>query len=81
MRDLKLMIGYILVIVGFASLVFANIASLGVGLYDWAFNMELSMAAWGAFVLWLKMIGFGIGSLVIGMVLGEGQVTTKKRFF
>lgn len=81
MRDLKLMIGYILVIIGFFLIIAANITALGSGLYDWAFNADLAMAAWGAFVLWLKMIGTGVGSLIIGMVLGEGQVTSKKRFF
>lgn len=82
MKDIKLMIGYILVIVGFVSLVAANITALGVGLYDWAFTTTLALAAWNAFVLWLQMIGFGICSLIVGSVLGEGNLTyTKKKYF
>lgn len=71
------MTGYILVIVGFFLLLFANLAALGTGLYDWAFNMDLAMAAWGAFVLWMKMIGAGLCSLIIGMILGDGKVKRK----
>jgi hypothetical protein len=74
MRDLKLAVGYILVILGWALLVGANITAIGVGLYDWAFNTTLALAAWGAFVLWLKMLGGGIVSLIVGLVLGEGRV-------
>lgn len=78
MRDFKLLIGYILVIIGFVSLAVANIAAIGTGLYDWAFNTTLALAAWNAFVLWAKMIGFGFGSLIIGVILGEGNYSIKK---
>ena len=74
MREFKLLVGYILVILGWALLVAANITAIGVGLYDWAFNTTLALAAWGAFVLWLKMLGGGLVSLFIGMILGEGRV-------
>ncbi len=73
MRNFKLAVGHILVIIGFISLVAANLTAIGVGLYDWAFNMELALAAWGAFILWLKMMGFGFVSLAVGVFLGEGK--------
>lgn len=74
MRDIKLAIGYILVIIGYFVLVAANITSIGVFLYDWAFNTTVALAAWGAFVLWLQMMGTGIVSLFVGLILGEGRV-------
>lgn len=74
MREFKLLVGYILVIAGFVSLAAANLTAIGVGLYDWAFNTTLALAAWGAFVLWLKMMGFGAIVLFIGIILGEGRV-------
>lgn len=74
MREFKLLVGYILVIVGFVSLAAANLTAIGVGLYDWAFNTTLALAAWGAFVLWLKMMGYGMLVLFIGIILGEGRV-------
>ena len=78
MRDLKLMIGYILVIIGFLAIIAANLTALGVGLYDWAFNTTLALAAWGAFVLWLKMMGGGIAAVIVGAILGEGNLTYNK---
>lgn len=74
MKEFKLMTGYILVIVGFFLLAISNLVALGTGLYDWAFNMDLAMAAWGAFVLWMQMIGCGAVSLLVGLVLGEGRI-------
>lgn len=74
MKEFKLMVGYILVIVGFFLMAFSNLVAIGTGLYDWAFNMDLAMAAWGAFVLWMQMMGTGIVSLLVGLVLGEGRV-------
>lgn len=78
MREFKLLVGYSLVINGFLSIIAANLTAIGVGLYDWAFNMELAMAAWGAFVLWLKMMGGGILAIAIGAILGEGNLTYNK---
>lgn len=78
MKEFKLLIGYILVIIGFFLLIAANITALGTGLYDWAFNTDLAMAAWGAFVLWLKMLGFGFASLIVGAILGEGSLKYNK---
>lgn len=78
MREFKLLVGYILVIIGFVSMIAANLTAIGIGLYDWAFNTTLALAAWGAFVLWLKMMGGGILAIVIGAILGEGNLTYKK---
>jgi hypothetical protein len=78
MREFKLLVGYILVIIGFVSMIAANLTAIGIGLYDWAFNTTLALAAWGAFVLWLKMMGGGILAIAIGAILGEGNLTYKK---
>ena len=78
MREFKLLVGYILVIIGFVSMIAANLTAIGIGLYDWAFNTTLALAAWGAFVLWLKMMGGGILAIAIGSILGEGNLTYKK---
>lgn len=78
MREFKLLVGYILVIIGFLAIIAANLTALGVGLYDWAFNTTLALAAWGAFVLWLKMMGGGILAIAIGAILGEGNLTYNK---
>lgn len=74
MREFKLLVGYLLVIAGFISLAAANLTAIGVGLYDWAFNTTLALAAWGAFVLWLKMMGYGMIVLFVGLILGEGKL-------
>jgi hypothetical protein len=74
MREFKLLVGYLLVIAGFISLAAANLTAIGVGLYDWAFNTTLALAAWGAFVLWLKMMGYGMLVLFVGLILGEGKL-------
>lgn len=78
MREFKLLVGYILVIIGFLAIIAANLTALGVGLYDWAFNTTLALAAWGAFVLWLKMMGGGIAAVIVGAILGEGNLTYNK---
>jgi hypothetical protein len=79
MREIKLLTGYLLVIVGFIAVIAANLTAIGVGLYDWAFNTTLALAAWHGFVIWLQMIGFGIGSIVIGAILGEGNYTIRRK--
>ena len=75
MRDFKLFIGYILIIIGFLLMAVANIAAIGTGLYEWAFNVDLPIAAWNAFVLWMQMMGGGVVSLIIGLILGEGRLS------
>lgn len=74
MREFKLLVGYLLVIAGFILLAAANLTAIGVGLYDWAFNTTLALAAWGAFVLWLEMMGCGMLVLFVGIILGEGKL-------
>jgi len=76
MHDIKLMVGYILVIIGFFLMAFANLVAIGTCLYEWAFNVDLAHAAWGSFVLWMKMMGGGVVSLIVGLVLGEGRITS-----
>ena len=71
MKSVKEFIGYILVIIGFFLMAFANIAAIGTCLYDWAFNTTLALAAWNAFVLWAQMLGSGLAAFIIGKVLSD----------
>lgn len=71
--------GAILVMLGWALLVLANVTAIGVGLYDWAFNTTLAIAAWEAFVLWIKMMAGGFVSLVTGMILLNGKVKITRK--
>lgn len=78
MHEIKLATGYILVIVGFVAVIAANLTAIGVGLYDWAFNTTLAIAAWHAFVIWVQMLVFGVGAMIVGAILGEGKLTRRK---
>lgn len=78
MREFKLLVGYVLVILGFVAMLVANLTAIGVCLYEWAFNATFAMAAWNAFVVWLQMIGGGLFAIILGAILGEGELTYKK---
>ena len=79
MKNVLENIGAVLVIIGWAVLVLANVTAIGVGIYDWAFNTTLAMAAWEAFVLWIEMMIGGIVSLVSGMILMNGKMKITRK--
>ena len=61
----------ILIFVGMILVVFAQITGLGVALYNWAHTMTIGPAAWSGFVMWLKMMGLGFPTLVMGFIIRE----------
>lgn len=65
MKHILSLILLILIYIGIASVILATVGSVGYGLYLWgAVGTALSVAAWTAFTLWLKMF-FGGLSLVL----------------
>ena len=73
----KELIGSIFLLCGFALLLLANISAIGVGLYEWAYNLTLAQAAWTGFVLWVQMLAGGVASLIAGAILTGGRFTRK----
>lgn len=71
MKKIKLSIGCFLMFIGIILLSAGNIIALGVGLYDWSHDIKLSIAAWTSFVIWIKMLGVGFISLIIGGILAK----------
>ena len=60
-------IGAILVVVGYICMALAVISGLGYGVYLLGpQGLTLGMAAWGGFVLFLKMFFGGLISLIVG---------------
>lgn len=54
-----------LMFMGIGMIILAQIGGVGYGLYLWgSVGLELGAAAWSGFVLWMKMIGTGILSIL-----------------
>lgn len=64
MRDI---INITTTVLGFALLALAQLTSIGYVIYEWAYVTTFPLALWGGFTLWLKMVGAGIGLLVISL--------------
>ena len=45
----------------------ANIGAIGYGLYLWGGNTPLNIAAWTAFVLWLKLISTAAVAFIVAL--------------
>ena len=62
--------GAILVVIGYLCLALATISGIGYGLYLLgAVGMAFGPAAWQGFLLFIKMFGGGLVSLIVGSVL------------
>lgn len=49
--------------------IFGNVISIGYFLYLWgAAEVAISLAAWSAFILWLKLIGVAFVSLIVAVL-------------
>jgi len=58
----------IIAVLGLISMAFANIGSIGYGLYLWGgTGMAFGAAAWAAFKVWLVVIFGGLFTFVIGV--------------
>ena len=68
MRDI---INLITMVLGFALLALAQLTSIGYVVYEWAYVTTFPLALWGGFILWLKMVGAGIGLLVISLLTNK----------
>jgi hypothetical protein len=62
--------GAVLVVIGYLCMMLATLSGVGYGLYLLgAVGLAFGPAAWGGFVLFLKMFGGGIVSLLVGFGL------------
>jgi hypothetical protein len=67
-------LGVILILVGYVAMALATVSGLGYGLYLMGVaGLTFGPAAWGGFVLFAKMLGGGLLSLVAGAVLSVGK--------
>lgn len=65
MKHMLSLILLALIYVGIASVISATVGSIGYGLYLWgSVGTALSVAAWTAFTLWLKMFFGGIVAIL-----------------
>jgi hypothetical protein len=64
-------ISVITMVLSFALLVLAQLTSIGYIVYEWAYVTTFPLALWGDFILWLKMVGAGIGLLVIALLTNK----------
>lgn len=63
------LIGVILTPLGFLAIILGNLSGVGYFLYLLGpGDLTFGMAAWGGFSLWLKIVGGGLISLVIGYI-------------
>ena len=68
MRDI---INLITMVLGFALLALAQLTSIGYVIYEWAYVTTFPLALWGGFTLWLKIVGAGIGLLLITLLTNK----------
>lgn len=68
MRDI---INLITIVLGFALLALAQLTSIGYVIYEWAYVTTFPLALWGGFILWLKIVGAGIGLLLITLLTNK----------
>lgn len=62
--------GALICVIGILSAVAANILGIGYGLYLMGpGGLEIGMALWGGFSLWIKLISAGFISTVFGFIL------------
>jgi len=62
----------ILMVVGYALIALATISGIGYGLYNWgSVGLELGASAWLGFVLFAKMFGGGLVSLLFGIAVAS----------
>lgn len=60
-------IGYVVLIVGYFIAGLSTISAVGYGLYNWgSVGLELGPSAWLGFVLFLKMLGLGVATAILG---------------
>jgi hypothetical protein len=72
MYRIKETIAIVLIFVGIALLVLANVGAIGIGLYQWgSVGITFGAAAWMAFKFWLGFIVGGIASVAAGVLLGD----------
>ena len=69
-KDIITIVLMLLMVIGFGG---AQISAIGVAIYDWAHDVELSMALWNGFVIWLKLMALGIISFVGVAILRGGD--------
>ena len=68
MRDTT---GIIIAFIGLVILVLAQLTGIGVWLYTWNTGVALNVSMWTGFVAWLKMMGIGSITFIIGMILRD----------
>lgn len=61
-------LGALGIVIGYILLAFGLIISVGYGIYEWQ-EHPFNVAAWSGFVMYLKCLGGGIVSLVVGYAL------------
>ena len=60
-----------MLILGIIILVFANVGSIGYGLYLWGgTGMAFGLAVWTAFKVWMIWVSAGMVSLGVGVIFG-----------
>ncbi len=63
-------LGVILILVGYVAMALATVSGLGYGLYLMGVaGLTFGPAAWSGFVLFAKMLGGGLLSLIAGAIL------------
>ncbi len=73
--------GTIILVIGILAMSFSTVISIGYGLYLWGgLGGILSSSIWTAFLLWLKILGGGFLSILIGILLG-GYEPKKIKYF
>lgn len=68
---------FIFGLLGVGTLLLANFIGIGYFLYNWGvINAPIGLAAWTAFILWIKMLAVGFTSLVMTYLLTllEGKI-------
>lgn len=64
-------LGKTILFIGIIAMGISTAASVGYGLYLWAHELTFALAAWTAFVLWLKMVIGGFVLVIVGAVMAE----------
>jgi hypothetical protein len=70
MKKALVILAVVLAFSAYILLGFGTVISIGYGLYSWAVvDVAFKVALWSAFVMWIKLIGAGLVSLVAGFVV------------
>jgi len=67
-KEIVTIVLMLMIIIGFAG---AQISAIGITLYDWSHGVQISMALWNGFIIWVKLMSLGLIGFIGAVLTGD----------